>query len=85
MGASTILLVRMIVLQAALVGAVGWGLGVGGASLIGHLARNSELAFRMPWQLLALSGAAVLLICSISACLCIVKVVRLEPAIVFKS
>lgn len=85
MGATTGQLVRMIVLQALLVGSIGWGIGVGGASLFGRLTRDTELAFRMPWQLLGISGAAVLLICSIAAVLCIWKVVRLEPAIVFKS
>jgi len=85
MGASSWRLVRMILLQAALVGAIGWGIGVGGAALFGKVAGGTELAFRMPWQLLVLSGGAVLLICAISALICIWKVVRLEPAIVFKS
>lgn len=85
MGASPWRLTGMIVLQALLVGSLGWGMGVGGAALFGHLTRNSELAFRMPWQLLVISGSAVLLICTISALLSIVKVLRLEPAIVFKS
>ncbi len=84
MGASSWQLIRMIVLQAALVGTLGWSLGVGGAALFGRATAGTELAFRMPWQLLLVSGAAVLLICMISALLCIVKVVRLEPAIVFK-
>jgi putative ABC transport system permease protein len=60
-------------------------MGVGGAALFGHLTRDTELAFRMPWQLLTISGTAVMLICTISAVICIVKVLRLEPAIVFKS
>ncbi|MCC7011467.1 MAG: ABC transporter permease [Planctomycetes bacterium] len=85
MGASPWRLTGMIVLQALLVGSLGWGIGVGGAALFGHVTRNTELAFRMPWQLLAISGTAVLLICTISALICIVKVLRLEPAIVFKS
>jgi putative ABC transport system permease protein len=84
MGASTLQLVAMILLQALLVGSIGWGLGVGGAALFGKATANTELAFRMPWQLLAISGGAVMLICTISAVLCIWKVVRLEPAIVFK-
>jgi putative ABC transport system permease protein len=85
MGASNGQLLRMILTQAALVGSIGWGLGVGGAALIGYLARNSELAFRMPWQLLALSGTAVVLICLVSALLSLWKVLRLEPAVVFKN
>jgi putative ABC transport system permease protein len=84
MGASSRTLVRMILLQAAMVGVLGWCIGVGGAAVLGHLARDSELAFKLPWQLLALSGAAVIVICMVSAVLCIWKVLRLEPAIVFK-
>src|SRR5262249_23604355 len=48
MGAGNGLLLRMILLQASVVGAIGYGLGVGLASLVGFLTRNSELAFRMP-------------------------------------
>ncbi len=84
MGATNWRLVKMILLQALLVGTIGWGLGVGGAATFGRLTSNTELAFRMPWQLLCISGAAVLVICSISALICIWKVARLEPAIVFK-
>jgi putative ABC transport system permease protein len=36
----------MIVLQALLVGAIGYGLGVGLASLFGWFTQKSELAFR---------------------------------------
>lgn len=85
MGASNWVLLRMIVLQALLVGTLGYGLGVGAASVFGYLARNSELAFRMPWQILVISAGAVLLICMLSAIFSIIKVMRLEPAIVFKS
>ncbi len=84
MGATNWRLVKMILLQALLVGVIGWGMGVGGAAAFGRLTANTELAFRMPWQLLGVSGAAVLIICSISALICIWKVARLEPAIVFK-
>jgi putative ABC transport system permease protein len=85
MGARTGTLLRMIVLQALLVGGIGYGIGVGLASLVGAATKNSELAFRMPWQILAISGGAVLLICTLSALIAMRKVIRLEPAIVFKS
>jgi len=84
MGASNGTLLRMILLQALIAGLIGYGLGVGAASAMGFGARNTEPAFRMPWQLLLVSGAAVAIICVLSALLSIVKVVRLEPAIVFK-
>jgi putative ABC transport system permease protein len=85
MGATNGQLLRMIVLQALLVGFIGYGLGVGAASLFGWLTSTSELAFRLPWQLLALGASAVLLICAVSAVVSIWKVLRLEPAIVFKT
>lgn len=84
MGASDGLLLRMVILQASLVGVIGYGLGVGAASLTGYLLRHTELSFRLPWQLLVFSAAAVTLICILSAFISILKVMRLEPAIVFK-
>lgn len=84
MGASNARLLGMILLQALVVGLIGYGLGVGLASTFGLLSRNSELAFRLPWQLLAITGAAITLICLVSALISIRKVVKLEPAIVFR-
>lgn len=85
MGATNATLLRMILLQALLAGSIGYGIGVGLASMVGQLTRNTELAFRMPWWVLLASGVAVLIICVISALVSILKVVKLEPAIVFKS
>ena len=85
MGASDVTLLRMILLQAAMVGSIGYGIGVGAASVFGALSGNTELSFRFPWQLLAVSATAVTLICAASAALSMWKVIRLEPAIVFKS
>lgn len=85
MGTSNATLLRMILLQALGSGAIGYGLGVGLASLFGRAVKGSELAFRMMPQILVISAAAVLLICAFSALLSIRRVMRLEPAIVFKS
>ena len=85
MGARNGTLLRMIVLQALLVGVIGYGIGVGLASLVGATTKNTELAFRLPWQVLVITAGAVLLICTLSALLAMRKVIRLEPAIVFKS
>ncbi len=84
MGSPNSTLRQMILLQALLVGSIGYGLGVGLASLFGYAMRNTELAFRMPWQLLGLSAAAVMLICLGSAWVSMRKVIRLEPAMVFR-
>jgi putative ABC transport system permease protein len=85
MGASNFTLLRMILLQSLLVGAIGYGLGVGLAAFMGFATRNTELAFYLPWQLLAITASAILIICGASAVLSMWKVLRLEPAIVFKS
>jgi len=84
MGAPNDMLLRMILLQAVMVGLIGYGLGVGLAALFGYGLSGSELAFLLPWQLLLISATAVTLICILSALVSIHKVVRLEPAIVFK-
>ena len=84
MGASNLLILRMILLQAVVVGAIGYGLGVGAASLFGLLMEGTELSFKLEWELLGFTAAAVLLICLTAALLSIRKVVRLEPAIVFR-
>lgn len=86
MGAKNGMLLRMILLQALVVGAIGWGLGVGAASTWGLLiGGRTQLAFRLPWHLLAASAIAVLVICLSSAALSIRKVMKLEPAVVFRS
>ncbi|MGZ8136847.1 MAG: ABC transporter permease [Methylococcaceae bacterium] len=84
MGTSNWTLLRMILLQAVLVGSTGYGLGVGLTALFGYSMRHTILAFKFPWQLLVFSGAGVSLICVIAALISILKVIRLEPAIVFK-
>lgn len=84
MGTPNGTLLRMIALQALVVGVLGYGLGMGLACLSGWGARNSELAFVLPWQLMIGSFFAILAICFLSSLLSIWKVMKLEPAIVFK-
>lgn len=85
MGASDWQIVGMILVQAALVSFIGYGLGVGGAALFGELTRNaSKLAFFMPWQVLVGTGVAVFLMAIASSLLCIVRALVLEPAVVFR-
>lgn len=84
MGAGNLRLLRMILLQGLVVGVIGYGIGIGVASSFGLLAGESELAFRLLWQTLALTGVAVTVICILASFLSIQRVMRLEPAIVFK-
>jgi putative ABC transport system permease protein len=85
MGATNLTLLTMVVVQALLVGSIGYGLGTGAAGLFGTLVgTNTELAFRLPWQILVGSGGAIAVICTFAALISLIKVIRLEPAIVFK-
>jgi putative ABC transport system permease protein len=86
MGTTNRTLLRMILLQALMVGAIGYGLGVGVASAWGSLlSGRTQIAFRLPWQLLLMSAAAVMFICLTSAAFSIRRVMKLEPAVVFRS
>lgn len=85
MGTTNAKLLSMIILQAMIVGSIGYGIGVGAATLFGYMVKGTELAFRLPWQILAITGLAMAFICILSAVISIRKVMKLEPAIVFKT
>lgn len=85
MGAGRGLLIRMTLIQAGWVAGIGYGLGAGLATLVCFLLRNTEAQFRTPAILLLVSAVAVLLIIGGAAILSLRKVMRLEPAIVFRS
>jgi putative ABC transport system permease protein len=86
MGATNSTLVRMVMLQALLAGFVGFGLGAGLSA--GFMAASAEGIGphpKMTWQLLAASGGAVLLIVTLAALISVRRVLKLEPAEVFKA
>lgn len=85
MGLNRRCLVVMIVIQSLTVGVIGYGLGIGIASLMGIVLNNTELAFHLSASLMLFSALAILVICALSAILSIQKVLRLEPSIVFRS
>jgi putative ABC transport system permease protein len=84
MGMTNGRIVGMILLQATVVGLLGYGIGVGLAALFGWSVTGSELAFFTPWWLLPGTAGAIVLICVLSSLLSVQKVIRLEPAIVFR-
>lgn len=84
MGASRGTLLGMVTLQAATVAVMGFGIGIGLTSLFGLTVPGERLAFRMTWQIPLVAGGAVVLICSASAALGMWRVLRLDPADVFK-
>jgi putative ABC transport system permease protein len=86
MGLSNTRIVGMILLQALVVGLIGYGIGVGltaiffeSTSHITHLA-----GLHMFWQVMAGTGGAVLVIVVLASLLSIRRVLVLEPAVVFR-
>jgi putative ABC transport system permease protein len=85
MGVTNTRIIGMILLQSLVVSVLGYSLGVGMAALFGELNKNNDtLAFFMPWQILAITGGAVVLIGILSSLLSVRRVMVLEPAIVFR-
>ncbi|MGJ5816457.1 ABC transporter permease [Paludibaculum fermentans] len=84
MGAGNGTLLSMILLQAALVGALGYGTGTGLACLMGLAMQDSMVSFTLPWYVLVATGVVVVGIVTIAAAVSLRKVIRLEPGIVFR-
>jgi putative ABC transport system permease protein len=86
MGTNSATLTKMILLQAFLVALVGFGSGAGLGGIFGLIGggKNSKMAFYTPWPLVVISFVLIILICLMSAVISIRKVVKLEPAVVFR-
>jgi putative ABC transport system permease protein len=84
MGTSDLALVRMVLLQAVLVAALGYGLGTGGAALFGWVFKGTALAFRLHPYIMVFTGVAIFVVAIGSSLLSIRKLIQLEPAIVFR-
>lgn len=85
MGVTNGRLAGMVLLQALTVAALGYGIGVGLGAASGKIMESAGLAFSMPWQIPALTAAAILAVSTLAALLALRQVFRLEPAVVFKS
>jgi putative ABC transport system permease protein len=85
MGTSNWTILLMVLAQGLQVGVIGYGLGVGLAAVFGWVVKGaSRLAFFMPWQVLAITAAAVFVIVLVASLLSIRKVLVVDPAIVFR-
>jgi putative ABC transport system permease protein len=88
MGVSNLRIVGMVMLQALVVGAIGFGLGLGGAAVFGVvfplLAKSAPPSFYLGWQVVALTAAAVALIMTLSALMSLKKLLFLEAGVVFR-
>jgi len=85
-GASNLMLMRMVLSQAMIAGAVGLGLGVGACVAFGMgMNALSGFPFRVAW--LTLGGVSVLVL-AVTACAAIIStrsVMKVEPGTVFKN
>jgi putative ABC transport system permease protein len=86
MGATNGTIVRMVLFQAVVVGVLGYGIGVGVTAVFGTtvVRSNPQLAFRFTPGLMALSFGAMTVLVAAASALSIRRVVKLEPAIVFR-
>jgi putative ABC transport system permease protein len=85
MGTGNGTILMMVLAQALNVGVVGYGVGVGLAAAFGAWTKTTtRLSFYMPWEVLALTAAAVFLIVLVASVLSIRKVLVLDPAVVFR-
>lgn len=86
MGVSNGRLVGMILLQATIVGCIGYGLGIGMTSLFFESTQGvtALMGFYLPWQVAALAAGAVGVIIVLASIISLRKVLILEPAVVFR-
>lgn len=85
MGASNRMLAAMLIMQALAVGFLGYGCGLGLATLFGFsVLEKGQPPFYMPQILPLVTLVAILTICIFAALLGIRKIRQLEPAIVFR-
>lgn len=85
MGATNTTLAKMVMFQGVVMASLGWGLGMGLASLFGLLLGHTELSFALPFWLFIGSGISLLIITLSAALISLLAILRLEPAIVFQT
>lgn len=85
MGASNGLISAMLFVQAMTVGLIGYGMGVGLTAVFGFMVRPiGQPPFLISVGTLVGTLFSILLICTLAALFGILKVARLEPAVVFR-
>lgn len=85
MGAGNWTIIRMMAVQVLIVAAIGYGLGLGITILLGQIIIATDLAFLMTWHIPVIGGIALFIICLVAGAASVLKVLRLEPAIVFRT
>jgi putative ABC transport system permease protein len=79
-------ILAMVLVQALLVGFIGFGLGIGGtAAFLSSSASDPNLeGFDMHWQVIVGAAAIIFVIVTLSALLSVRRVLKMDPAIVFR-
>lgn len=85
LGASNRTIVGMVVVQAVVSGAMGYGLGSGVSAAMGAVIRSPAMPYQLTWQTLAFTAVTTLVVTVCSSILSGIKVMRLEPAMVFNT
>ena len=87
MGLTNGRLVLMILVQAAVVGLVGFGLGMGMTALLFEATKNipNLRGMHMPWQVSLGTAVSVTVIIFFASLLSIRRVLVIEPAVVFRT
>lgn len=85
-GATNRQITGMVLLQAAVVGVMGYALGMGGAAAFFTFVTGGAALedFYLPWQVLVGTGVVVFVIILVSVLGSLLKVFRVDPAIVFR-
>lgn len=85
-GATNLRIVGMILLQALLVGAIGYSIGMGmtAAFFAYFVHQEATRGIVLLWQVMAASGGVVMFIVAVASLMSIRRVLQLEPAVVFR-
>lgn len=85
LGATDMVVLRMILVQALLACSTGYGLGIGFSASVGTLIKSDAMPYSLVPLTLVFSACAVLLVGGVSAALSAHRLVRLETGEVFKN
>src|SRR6266550_1651423 len=83
MGATSSMLLAMVLVQAGTCALLGTGLGLGLCALVGQFASEVEYPFRMMWFTPLVGSAIVLLVSLVAAIISVRPVLKLDPGVVF--
>ncbi len=85
-GTTNLRIVGMILLQAMLVGAIGYSVGMGMTATFFAITTHQEATRHIVllWQTMVATGCVVLFIVAVASLMSIRRVLKLEPAIVFR-